>query len=226
MTQRQKTLVQLQVYSDVICPWCYVGKARLNQALGLVSGDWTVDIVWMPFELNPSMPEGGMDRQQYLINKFGSSDILGMEERLNAAGSPDGLQFNFGGIKKVPNTFNAHRLLWFAKTRAEQGGGEQDKLSEILFRKYFTDGIDIGDLEVLVAAATEAGISADDARKFLTSSKGSDEVREEESQGLSLRIHAVPTFVISGQVIASGAIAPGELCKLLERAAEDSLTKS
>jgi predicted DsbA family dithiol-disulfide isomerase len=221
MAKSEKTSLKLEIYSDVICPWCYVGKARLDKALQSLSSDLAVDVEWMPFELNPSMPDGGMDRKEYLMKKFGSSDVSQMQERLNAAGSPDGLQFNFGGIKVVPNTFSAHRLLWFAKS-----SGKQHKLSDILFRNYFTDGLDIGDLKVLVSAAAEAGLSADDARKFLNSDDGSAEVKAEKNVGDELDIHAVPTFVLGGHVVASGAIAAAELTKLLEKAAGITLART
>jgi len=221
MTQKEKIGVQIEVYSDVICPWCYVGEARLNQAIQSISADFNVAAVWQPFELNPTMPEGGMDRKEYLTRKFGHSDMSGMQEKLNAAGAADGLRFNFAAMKRVPNTFNAHRLLWFAKSNGLQGA-----LADILFRRYFTETEDIGDLEVLVAAASEAGIVEDDARQFLESEAGSAEVRKEQAAGLALGIHAVPTFVMDGRVIASGAIAPTALAQLIQEGAEARLAKS
>ncbi len=218
MANKEKKSLKLEIYSDVICPWCYVGKARLDKALQSIGSDLAVDVEWMPFELNPSMPEGGMDRKEYLIKKFGSNDISQMQQRLNAAGSPDGLQFNFGAIRVVPNTFNAHRLLWFAKS-----SGKQHALSDVLFRNYFTDGLDIGDLEVLVSAAAEAGLSGDDARKFLSSDDGTAEVKAEKNIGRKLDVRAVPTFVLDGHVLVSGAVASDELAQLLEKAAGISL---
>ncbi len=221
MANKEKTSLKLEVYSDVICPWCYVGKARLDKALDSIGSELDVHVEWMPFELNPSMPEGGMDRREYLTKKFGTADISQMQRRLNDAGSPDGLQFNFASIKVVPNTFNAHRLLWFAKS-----SGKQHALASILFRNYFTDGVDIGDVEVLVTAAIEAGLSGDESREFLAGDDGSNEVKAEKNNGHELDIHAVPTFVLNGRVLVSGAVASDELAKLLKKAAGTSLAKA
>ena len=221
MTNQDKPAVQLEIYSDVICPWCYVGKARLDRALEKLSADFDVEVTWKPFELNPSMPEGGMDRREYLIGKFGSADISGMQQRLSSAGANDGLQFNFSAIKIVPNTFNAHRLLWFAKTL-----GRQQELSQVLFRNYFTDGLDVGSLDVLLAAAVEVGIFSEKAKTFFNSTDGAVEVKSEARAGLAMDINSVPTFVMNGKVLASGALDSNELAKLIQKAAIPNLAKA
>ncbi|MBS1989659.1 MAG: DsbA family oxidoreductase [Cyanobacteria bacterium SZAS LIN-3] len=206
--------VRVEIYSDVICPWCYVGKARLDKALAMIDPALAPEVIWRAFELNPKMPAGGMGRKDYLTAKFGSSDISVMEQRLNAAGNPDGLQFNFGAMKVVPNTFKAHRLLWFAHKK-----GKQHQLAEVLFRNYFTDGLDPGSDDVLVKAALEAGLAAGDVETFLSGNEGTSEVKAELENAASLNIHSVPTFVVNGEVVASGAIASTELKRLIEQAA-------
>jgi predicted DsbA family dithiol-disulfide isomerase len=206
--------IQLDIYSDVICPWCYVGKARLDEALKSLDSKLNVQTSWKPFELNPNMPTEGADRKEYMAKKFGSSDMSAMHNRLSTAGAENGVKFNFAAMTRVPNTFKAHRLIWFAGTQ-----GKQHALSEILFRKYFYDGADIGDTEVLVSTAEEAGLSAQSTRDFLNSEAGIDEVRKEEKEGRLMGISAVPTFILNGEIIASGAIPPQELVGLIESAA-------
>ncbi len=212
MTDTGKNSVQLEIYSDVICPWCYVGKARYDEALKLLDSKLSLQTSWKPFELNPSMPKEGADRKEYMTKKFGSSDMSAMQNRLSSAGAENGLKFNFAEMKRVPNTFNAHRLIWFAGTQ-----GKQHELSEVLFRKYFHDAQDIGNTDVLVLAAEEAGIPANVAREFLQSDAGVDEVQKEEKEGRLLGIDAVPTFVLNGEIIASGAIPAEELASLIEK---------
>jgi predicted DsbA family dithiol-disulfide isomerase len=121
------------------------------------------------------MPSQGVDRKEYMLKKFGTSDISAMQKRLTDAGAEDGVRFDFAAMKRVPNTFNAHRLLWWSKKE-----DKQHHLSEVLFRAYFLEGKDIGDIEVLTAAAQEAGLDAAESRKFLSSEQGTTEVREED----------------------------------------------
>jgi predicted DsbA family dithiol-disulfide isomerase len=214
MSEKTTASIQLDIYSDVICPWCYVGKARLDEALKRMGAKLNIHTTWKPFELNPGMPVEGADRKEYMQKKFGSADMSGMQNRLSNAGAENGVKFNFPDIKRVPNTFKAHRLICFAETL-----GKQHDLSEVLFRKYFYDGADIGDTEVLVAAAEEAGLEAPSTREFLNSETGIDQVRKEEQEGRAMGITAVPTFVVNGEIIASGAIPPEELVSLIESVA-------
>ncbi|HEY9677578.1 MAG TPA: DsbA family oxidoreductase [Drouetiella sp.] len=211
MVENSSASIQLDIYSDVICPWCYVGKARLDEALKTLGNKLNIKTTWKPFELNPSMPLEGTERKAYLQKKFGTSDLSGMQNRLANAGAENGVQFNFDEIKKVPNTFKAHRLLWFAETKSKQHA-----LSEILFRNYFFDGKDVGDTDVLVDAAAEAGLDASEVRDFLNSESAVEEVRNEELEGRTLGINAVPTFILNGEVVASGAVPPQELVAAIE----------
>jgi predicted DsbA family dithiol-disulfide isomerase len=214
MSEKRSASIQLDIYSDVICPWCYVGKARLDAALETIGTTVDVKTTWKPFELNPTMPTEGIDRKEYMLKKFGTSDISGMQNRLSSAGAENGVQFNFAAMQRVPNTFTAHRLIWFAERKHRQ-----HQLSEILFRNYFYEGKDIGDMAVLLLAAQEAGLDANETKRFLESSEGVEEVRKEENEGRLMGINAVPTFIVNGEIIASGAVPPAELVSAIESAA-------
>lgn len=213
MSEKRTASIQLDIYSDVICPWCYVGKARLDEALKTIGTALNIKTTWKPFELNPTMPSEGTDRKEYMLKKFGTADLSGMQNRLSTAGAENGVKFDFAKMTRVPNTFNAHRLIWFAKNE-----DRQHELSEVLFRKYFFDGIDLSNNENLISAAEEAGLNADATRQFLNSTEGVAEVRKEEQEGRAMGISAVPTFVVNGEIIASGAIPPSELISLIESA--------
>ncbi len=214
MSEIKTASIHLDIYSDVICPWCYVGKARLDEALKNISSSLSVTKSWKPFELNPTMPAEGADRKEYMLKKFGTSDVSAMQKRLSDAGAENGVRFDFSAMKRVPNTFNAHRLIWYSLKE-----GKQHLLAEVLFRTYFLEGKDLGDINVLVEAAAQATLDAEHSRRFLNSDDGAQEVRKEENEGRMMGINAVPTFVVNGEIIASGAIPPDELASLLEEAA-------
>ena len=191
--------LMIDVYSDIVCPWCYVGKRRLERALTLVGS--AVHVTWRPFQLNPTMLSDGMDRTAYLKAKFGSLEAFGrMEEQLLAAGVEERIPFAFGKIQRTPNTFVAHRLVWYA---AQQG--KQDAMVEALFRAYFLEGQNIGDVKTLTHVAAEAGLDRTETDTFLSSEKDVVEVKEEEAVGRRLGISGVPYFVFNGTVSISGA---------------------
>ena len=194
--------MRIDIYSDIVCPWCYVGKRRLERALTSVGSD--VHVIWRPFQLNPTMPSGGMDRTTYLKTKFGSLEAFGrMEEQLLAAGTDEQIPFAFEKIQLTPNTFAAHRLVWHA---AQQG--KQDEVVENLFRAYFLEGNNIGDLKILTHVAAEAGLDRTETESFLASDKGAAEVKDEEAVGRRLGIRGVPYFVLNGSISISGAQPP------------------
>ncbi len=191
--------MQIDIYSDIVCPWCFVGKRRLERALTSVGSD--IHVAWRPFQLNPTMPLDGMDRSAYLKAKFGSLEAFGrMEEQLLAAGEDEQIPFAFEKIQRTPNTFAAHRLVWYA---AQQG--KQDEVVENLFRAYFLEGKDIGSLKALTHVAAEAGLDQTETEAFLASEKGVVEVKAEEAIGRSLGISGVPYFVFNGRVSIYGA---------------------
>ena len=190
--------LMVEVYSDVICPWCYVGKRRLERALQQMRETVKTHVAWRPFQLNPTMPKNGMDRTVYLEAKFGSLNVFGeMEQRLLEAGKTEQISFAFQTIMRTPNTLLAHRLIWYAGHQ-----GHQDAVVERLFRGYFEEGLDIGSLTVLVELADQAGLKAE---QFLESEEGVAEVKAEESVGHKLGIRGVPYFVVDKIYGISGA---------------------
>ncbi|MEK7236263.1 MAG: DsbA family oxidoreductase [Nitrospirota bacterium] len=210
----QGTGFHIDIYSDVVCPWCYVGKRRLERALDKVGGD--IRITWRPFQLNPTMPKDGMDRTTYLETKFGSLDAFRqLEEHVLVAGAAEDIQFAFEKIARTPNTFAAHRLIWFAERE-----GRQDAAVNSLFRGYFEEGADIASITTLVQLADRAGLSADIMERFLLSDQGTAEVKAEESAGHKLGIRGVPYFVLNGRISISGAQPPDIFVSALRQAKE------
>lgn len=209
---KQVAGIHIEVYSDVVCPWCYIGKRRLERALASVGRD--VRVTWRPFQLNPTMPVAGMDRTSYLEAKFGSLDAFRkMEAHVLAAGAMEQIPFAFDKIAVTPNTFAAHRLIWYAGRQ-----GCQDAVVDSLFRGYFQEGADIGSHSVLVQVAEHAGLSAE---RFLSSDDGVAEVKAEESAGHKLGIRGVPYFVLNGLYAISGAQPPDRFVSVLKRIEAD-----
>ena len=205
----------IDVYSDAVCPWCYVGKRRLERALTEFGGD--VRVTWRPFQLNPTMPKEGMDRTAYLEAKFGSLDAFRqLEEHVQAAGASERITFAFEKIARTPNTFAAHRLIWLGERE-----GCQDAVVDALFRGYFEEGADIGSSAVLVQLAAQAGLPGESVERFLRSDEGPAEVKAEESAGHKLGIRGVPYFVLDGTYAISGAQPADIFVSALKRVAGD-----
>ncbi|MDB4934005.1 MAG: 2-hydroxychromene-2-carboxylate isomerase/DsbA-like thioredoxin domain protein [Labilithrix sp.] len=203
-----KTL-RIDVWSDIACPWCYVGKRRLEAALAKFPHKDDVEIVWRAFELDPSAPRersADVGYAERLAKKYGSSskEAEGMLTRMTDVAREDGLDFRFDRVR-AGNTFDAHRLLHLAHER-----GVQDAVKERFLRAYMTDGEPIGDPETLVRLAAEAGLDADEARATLASDAQAAEVRADEAEARELGINGVPFFVLGGKYAVSGA-QPAEL---------------
>jgi predicted DsbA family dithiol-disulfide isomerase len=214
MTDRGHTI---DIYSDIVCPWCYVGKRRLERALAQLNGGAHARITWRPFQLNPTMPSDGMDRATYLKAKFGSLEAFGqMEEQLLAAGVGERIPFAFEKIQRTPNTFAAHRLVWYAEQQ-----GKQDSVVEALFRGYFLEGKNIGDVTTLTHVAAEAGLDRTETEEFLESEKGVVEVKAEEAVGRQLGIRGVPYFVLNGSISISGAQPPDIFVSAIQQAEKE-----
>ena len=157
---------------------------------------------WKPFQLNPAMPRDGMDRKEYREKKFGGPKAVEeMDRRMTAVGAEEGIPFALDRIRRTPNTFDAHRLTWLAGRE-----GVQEKVVDGLFRAFFTEGRDIGDRAVLTEIGEAAGLEG--VAKFLESDRGAKEVREEERKGREIGVEAVPTFIIGGKFLVSGAQRP------------------
>jgi predicted DsbA family dithiol-disulfide isomerase len=186
------------VTSDFICPWCYLGKARLFKAIASLGGVG-VDVSWRPYELNPEMPPEGMDRKTYRSRKFGWERSLQMDAQLTELGRQDGISFNFEKIKVTPNTRMAHRLTLFALRH-----GKETPYAMAAFEAYFTDGRDIGRRDVLLGLMDKVSLDKEEAAAFLDSSDGLQEVIDAEREAMVRGIRGVPHFDI-GALSVSGA---------------------
>lgn len=209
--------MQIEIYSDVVCPWCFIGKHRLEAALETAGYTNQAHVIWRPFQLNPTMPKSGMDRRAYLDAKVGGAEARRtMEERVAKAGEMDGIVFAFDRIERTPNTFDAHRLMWFAQQQ-----GKQDDLAEALFHAYFTEGRDIGEDQTLIDVASENGLNGNEVRELLVGDKGVEEVRAEEAAGHRMGIRGVPYFVLNGLYTISGAQPPDIFVSAMQKAEAD-----
>lgn len=210
--------MNLDVFSDAVCPWCWIGKRKLEQALG-EPGLEPITVTWRAYQLYPELPLEGMDRGEFLRLRFGSGGGRGgMLERLKAEGEAVGLALNFERAQRMPNTLAAHRLLRWAHVQA--GGAGQDALLEALFRRYFTEGEDLGDHAVLTAAALDAGLDGDAARAWLQTEEGTREVRHEVSWSRENGISGVPCYVLPTGFGIPGAQDPQTLARFLRRGLE------
>lgn len=208
-------IMKIDIISDTICPWCFVGKRRLEAALAK-RPDLDVDIVWHPYQLNPSTPKEGVDRKDYLREKFGSESYPeGMLDALTQAGESSGLDFKFNTMNRVPNTIDSHRVLHWARDT-----GHQNALAEILFRRYFLDNEDIGDAETLIAAAVEAGMDGNTVRARLGDDTDDEAVRAEAQHASQMGITGVPMFIVNNQYAVQGAQTSDVFLQVFEKIAE------
>ncbi len=192
----------IDVFSDPICPWCYIGKRRLERALSDTGRADTTTVRWRVFQLNPDMPAGGMPRKAYGALKFGGEErAREFYRNIAAVGAGEDIAFDFEAIARTPNTVDAHRLIRYA---AKQG----TNLVEALFRAYFLDALDIGDTEVLAGIAAASGLDRDAARAFLDSGQDASDVRTEHDLAVSLNITGVPCFIVENQYVVTGAREP------------------
>lgn len=206
---------QLTIVSDVICPWCFVAKKNLEKALELAGTGFAVNITWRPFELNPGMPKEGLNRREYRSKKFGSwEQSQSLDAQVASAGKLAGITFRHDLMERTPNTFNAHRLIWLAGKE-----GVQDAVVGALFRAYFVEGRDVGDTRVLAEVAKQAGLSDTVVAAFLEGTAGTDEVRLEAETAKMRGISGVPTFILDGEELFSGAMKPEHMAARLREAA-------
>ena len=210
--------LSIDIVSDVVCPWCYIGKRRLETALARrASDDAPVQVRWLAFQLNPDIPAAGVDRRSYLEQKFGGPErAQQIYARIKAAGDEVGIPFDFERIVRQPNTVNAHRLIAWAQDLDLKAA---DALIERLFRAYFVDGINIGDIEALAALAGDAGFDATAARAWLVSAAGRTAIEAEERRARALGVTGVPYFVFNQRLAVSGAQPPEVLLSAMKQAA-------
>ena len=196
-------MVKLDIISDPICPWCYIGKTNLDRALEKI-GDHPFEIEWHPFQLNPEMPAGGMDRTEYLEHKFGGRDgALKAYAPVVEAAEAAGLTIDFAAIQRTPNTLDAHRLIHWAGLEQRQ-----TPVVSALFRAYFQEGRDIGDVDVLADIADSAGMDAAVVRQLLQGDADRDDIRGRDAWAREHGVTGVPTFVVGQRHAVPGAQPP------------------
>lgn len=212
--------MQIDIFSDPICPWCFIGKKRLEAARALRPGVG-LQIRWRAFQLNPDMPPEGMDRQTYLSVKFGGADrAQELYGHIKDVGDQVGIPFKFDSITRTPSTMPAHRLIRHAQ---RPGVGKAEPLIDALFNAYFLDARDIGDIDVLVEIAEGVGLDGDDVRKLLEGDDYADEIRAEDSFARRIGIGGVPCFIVDGKYALSGAQEPESFLPLFDMADQESL---
>jgi predicted DsbA family dithiol-disulfide isomerase len=206
-------MVQIDIYADPVCPWCFIGKRRLERTLA-ARDDVEATLNWRPFQLNPDMPPGGMDQTSYLISKFGGLErALKFQDAIAQTGQSERIAFNFERIRHTPNTLDAHRLIRFAGAQ-----GLQNDVVEALFAAYFIEGENIGDHGVLIRIAHRVGLDGHAVATYLAGDEDLPDVAAEDLRARRMSIDAVPCFIIDGQYAISGAQEPEAFYPLLDLA--------
>jgi predicted DsbA family dithiol-disulfide isomerase len=201
--------VTIDLVSDIVCPWCYLGKARLELAIAEVQDEVGVEINWRPYRLNPDIPPEGVDQKAYLEEKLGGAEAVARgHEMLTKLGAEIGIHYDFEAIKIGPNTLDAHRLLHWASM---EGKVLQDKVATGLFKAYFEQGRNVGDHAVLADVAEQAGMDRKVVENLLTTEADKDTVLGEIEAAQKMGVNGVPFFIIDGQYAVSGAQTPDVL---------------
>ena len=207
--------VRIDVVSDIVCPWCFIGKHRLEKAIAL-NPDIPVEVHWRPYFLNDWIPREGISREQYLTTKFGSAErYKGIAQRVSAAAAAEGLTYAMDKISRQPNTLDAHRLIRWADEI-----GKAAEMKQRLMDLYFTEGADLTNHAVLAQAAADIGLDAEATRKALASDKDVAEIEREALSAKEAGIDGVPCFIFGGKFAISGAQAPEYLAEAIERMAQ------
>ncbi len=217
--------LHIDVVSDVVCPWCYIGKHRLEMATALVP-DIAVDIRWRPYFLNPWIPREGIDRKTYLETKFGSvARYSAIAERVVAAAAMEGLLYAPDKVTRQPNTLDSHRLILWSRSATDPG-----RMKQRLMELYFAEGADLSDAATLIQAAIDCGMDGALVRRLLSSDADVERVESEANSAKEAGIDGVPCFIFGGSVIVTGAQSPEYLANAIERTASgdarDGLTFS
>lgn len=204
--------MQIDIISDTVCPWCFIGKRRFERALA-DRPEITFDIRWRAYRLDPNVPRGGVDRRIYMRAKFGDSPrAAAMSNAIRDAGRAEGIAFAFDRIEKRPDTIDSHRLIRWAAS-----SGKQSEVVERLFRAYFEDGRDIGDTAVLVDIAQAAGMDASLVEELLAQDADRDLVEREDTLAHEMGISGVPTFIFANKYMISGAYDSDKLVKVIDK---------
>ena len=204
----------IDVVSDIICPWCFLGKRRLDVALAAMDKD--VFIRWRPYLLDPTIPPEGLDRQQYMLDKFGPERLQTIHDPLIEAGKEIGVPYNFDLITRTPNTLDAHRLIRWAHTVERQ-----TEMVERLFMAYWSEGKDVGNRDVLAQCAGEAGINAEQIRQLLDTEQDIAETRTEIEHATNIGVTGVPTFILAQSYALVGAQSPEVIADAILRVSKE-----
>jgi predicted DsbA family dithiol-disulfide isomerase len=202
---------QIDVVSDVVCPWCFIGKRRLGRALAM-RPDIPFNVQWRAYRLDPTIPPEGTDRKAYLAAKFGDDQrVKSMGDAIRDAGAGEGIAFAYDKIKIAPNTLDAHRLVRWSMTT-----GLQDEIVEQLFHAYFEQGLDIGNAAVLTEIAAGAGMDGEVVARLLAGDADRELVEREDSLAHEMGISGVPTFIFANKYAVSGAVEPEQLVDVID----------
>jgi predicted DsbA family dithiol-disulfide isomerase len=197
----QKPLVQINIVSDVVCPWCYIGKRRLEKAINSLENDYDFELNYLPFELNPDMPESGSNQKAYLTAKFGGEERFNqITQHVSKVAKEEGLEFNFDKQNISPNTKSAHRIIWKAKE-----AGKQLQVVEAFFKAYFTDGVDLSKQENLMTIAKAAGLSKEATTDALNNDESLQAVAMAQLHNRQIGVSGVPFYIINNKYAISGA---------------------
>ncbi|MCP3465180.1 MULTISPECIES: DsbA family oxidoreductase [unclassified Bradyrhizobium] len=208
--------LQIDVVSDVVCPWCYIGKRRIENALALVP-DVPVELNFRPFFLNPWVPREGISREDYLTKKFGSVEAYkGIAGRVVAAAGEEGLTYRPDLVQRQPNTIDCHRLIHWA-----EAAGKAPEMKQRLMELYFRDGGDLTDVNVLVQAAADVGLDADDVRRRLATDEDVALISAQAQDAAEKGISGVPTYVFAQKYAVSGAQDPNLLARAIRQVSEE-----
>ena len=209
--------VRIDVVSDIVCPWCFIGKRRLEKAIAL-NPEIPVELHWRPYFLNDWIPREGISREEYLTTKFGSVDrYKGIAQRVTAAAASEGLTYASDKINRQPNTLDPHRLIRWASAK-----GLAAQMKQKLMDLYFTAGADLSDRDVLAKAAGDVGLDAAQVRDWLDSDKDVADIEQEAQSAKEAGIEGVPCYILDGKFAISGAQAPEYLAQAIARAATEA----
>ncbi len=210
----EKMRLHVDIVSDVVCPWCYIGKRRLEDALAQVD-DVDVSVRWRPFFLNPWIPREGIERDKYLETKFGSvTAYKGIASQVKDAAASEGLQYNSDRISRQPNTTDCHRLIYWAERL-----GTSSAMKQRLMDLYFKDGADLTDADTLVEAAVDCGFDPDTVRERLASDEDVEMISEAAQAAANAGVNGVPTFILGGKYALSGAQPAEQLADAIRQVA-------
>jgi predicted DsbA family dithiol-disulfide isomerase len=222
MTALKEVVLNIDIISDVVCPWCYIGKRQIEAALALYAEQnpsaEKPHVTWRPFQLNPQLPAEGMSRHDYVVQKFGAARARDIYARVAAVGAEHGIAFAFDKIARQPNTVAAHGLIALAGAAGPQADDLQSRVKEAFLHAYFIDGVDLTNTENLVAIATAAGLDRTRVEQCLADPQSRLAVEQEDQRARAIGVEGVPFFIFNGKLAVSGAQGPKALLDAMQQA--------